>query len=326
VSAVPDRDACWPRPSVIVLTYRSAETLPACLAALRPQVERLDGELLVVDNASPDGSVAVARQLGLEVIETGANLGFAGGCNVGASKASGDLFVFVNPDAVVDDDALAALVDVAGDMPLAGPLGGRAHHPDGSYDRRSVLGRPSLRGALLFGLGISTFGRGSRLFDPEHGPLDVPAYGRPVPVQALSGAMLAVPRELWDLLGGFDERFFLYGEDVDLSVRAAAAGWQPTLVPAAGYTHVGGGSSSPSDGPRLLLYRGKVELYRRYLPAGLFRLALLALQLGTFLRGVPAAVPLPGVAYRARPWWELYRCRRSWRLGYRDHVPGTVPQ
>jgi N-acetylglucosaminyl-diphospho-decaprenol L-rhamnosyltransferase len=320
----PEIDETELRPSVIVLTYRSAATIEACLEALLPQVEDAGGELLVVDNASPDDTVAVVQRLGVDVIQTGVNLGFAAGCNVGAAEAKGDLLVFVNPDTVVDDGALRALTDAPRELPSAGPLGGRAHHPDGAFDRRCVLGQPSLRGALMFGLGLSTFGRGSPWLDPEHGPLQMPADGRPHPVPALSGAFLALPRELWETLDGFDERFFLYGEDVDLAVRARAAGWQPTLVTAAGYEHVGRGSSEASSAA-LLLYRGKVELYRRHLgPVGC-RLAIVALHVGVFLRGIPSVLPVPALSRRARPWWQLFGDRERWRDGYDGHVPGTVP-
>lgn len=308
------------RPSVIIVTYRSAATLAACVDALRPQVRDARGDVLVVDNASPDDTVAVAVELGLDVLETGANLGFAAGCNIGADKVSGDLLVFVNPDTIVAPGALRALLDVACERPRAGPLGGRAHHADGSYDRRSVLGHPSLRGAILFAVGASTYLRGSPRFDPEHGPPHLPADGRRQVVPAVSGALLASPRALWAGLGGFDERFFLYGEDVDLSVRAVAAGWQPTVVTDAGYQHLGGASSVATGDAGVLLYRGKVELYRRHLRPTAARVAVAALQLGTLVRGVPTIVPVHSVARRARPWWELFRLRRRWRTGYESHI------
>jgi N-acetylglucosaminyl-diphospho-decaprenol L-rhamnosyltransferase len=313
------------RPGVIVLTYRSATTIEACIRALRPQVEQVGGELLIVDNDSSDETVAIARGLGLRVLETGANLGFAGGCNLGAAAVEGDPIVLVNPDTVLDPGALPALVDAAVDGAL-GPLGGRAHHPDGTYDRRSVHGRPSLAGALLFASGLSTLGRGSRWFDPEHGPAFIPADGRLMSVPAISGALLVVPRALWDGLDGFDERFFLYGEDVDLSLRAAALGTQPTLVTAAGYGHLGRASSSDAGRAGVLLYRGKVELYRRHLGPIASRFAVAALQVGSLARGLPSALPLPALARRAEPWWDLFRRRRQWRAGYRDHTPGTVPR
>jgi N-acetylglucosaminyl-diphospho-decaprenol L-rhamnosyltransferase len=225
---------------------------------------------------------------------------------------------------VVDEGAVHAVVMAARELPRAGPLGGRAHHGNGAYDRRCVLGSPSLRGAALFALGATTVRRGSRLLDPEHGPLEVPADGRRVPVDAVSGAFLAVPRVLWDLLGGFDERFFLYGEDVDLAVRARAANWCPLLVTDAGYRHIGRGSSEAASAG-VLLHRGKVELYRRHLDPVRFRLAVVALQLGVFLRGLPSLLPIPALSRRAQPWWQLFGDRRRWRTGYARHVPGTVP-
>lgn len=312
------------RPSVVIVTYRSAATLAACVEALRPQVEEAGGDMLVVDNASPDDTVRLATELGLNVVETGANLGFAAGCNLGAEKVSGDPLVFVNPDAIVDEGALGALVDAARELRGAGPLGGRAHHADGGYDPRSVLGRPSLRGALLFASGLSTHRRGSARFDPEHGPLRVSADGSQRVVPAVSGALLAVPRALWEILGGFDERFFLYGEDVDLALRAADAGWRPTMVTDAGYLHLGGASSLARRDAGVLLHRGKVELYRRHLTPRAAGVAIAALQVGALIRGLPTVVPLPHISRRARPWWELFRLRRRWRTGYEDHLRRTV--
>jgi N-acetylglucosaminyl-diphospho-decaprenol L-rhamnosyltransferase len=310
---------------VVVLTYRSAGTLEPCLAALDPQVRALDGELVVVDNASPDDTVAVAERLGVRLVQTGANLGFAAGCNVGADATVGDPVVFVNPDAIVDDGALEALASAARDRAI-GPLGGRGHHGDGTYDRRSVLGRPSLGGALLFASGLSSLRRGSRRLDPEHGPLEIPADGQLRPVAAVSGAFLAVPRPLWDALGGFDERFFLYGEDVDLCMRSTALGRRPTVVSAAGYRHLGRASSGSAASAGVLLHRGKVELYRRYLSPVPFRIAVAALQLGCLLRAAPSAFPIGATVRRAAPWRELFKRRRRWRRGYLEHVPGTVPR
>lgn len=307
-----------PRLSVVVLTYQSGASLERCLASLQPQVDALGGELLVIDNDSADDTVEVARRAGIEAVPTGGNLGFAAGCNVGARHASGDLLVFVNPDSVVDDGCLAALVDAADEDGRWGPLGGRAHHPDGSYDRRSVLGRPSLRGAIAFASAIDMVFRGSAVLDPEHGPTELPASGPPVPVPAVSGALLAMPRPLWDRLGGFDECYFLYGEDVDLSLRATALGWQPVVVPEAGYVHVGGVSTSSISLRDILLYRGKVELYRRHLSPLAARIAIIALQVGTALRGAGVYIPVERIAARGRPWWELFRARRAWRQGYRD--------
>ena len=302
--------------SVIVLTFNSADSLPACIASVRPQVDALGGEIVLVDNASTDATVAVARGLGLDPTCTGRNLGFAAGCNRGAREARGRVLVFVNPDAVLDDGCLDALVSEVDDG--IGPVGGRAHHGDGSYDPRCALGRPSAWGAAAFATGLSSLLRHHSRFDPENGPAHVPRAAPPRRVVAVSGALMAVPRTLWDRLDGFDERFFLYGEDVDLCLRASEHGWRPHLVPAAGYQHVGGGSSV-GGGRDVLLYRGKVELYRGVLSDRGLGAALLALQLGAFLRGVATRIPGAPSTPRTRRWWALFRHRAQWRGGYLHH-------
>jgi N-acetylglucosaminyl-diphospho-decaprenol L-rhamnosyltransferase len=312
-----------PRCSVIVLTYRSGDSLPACVASLRPQVDALGGELLVVDNASPDHSVQVARDLGIEPVLADRNLGFAAGCNLGARHASGDVLVFVNPDAVVDDGCLRALLDTLDGAVDIGIVGGRAHVDNGSYDPRCVLGAPSLRGSLSFALGLDSAFRHHPVLAPEQGPAQLPTDRPVITAPAVSGALLAVAREVWEQLGGFDEGFFLYGEDVDLCLRAASAGWRTVAATGAGYRHVGGASSS--SGLRdVLLYRGKVELYRRQLSRPAARVAVAALQAGALLRSLGAVAPHTRVAARAARWTALFRARRVWREGHLEGGRGAA--
>lgn len=302
--------------SVIVLTYESASTIERCLTALGPQAATCGAELIVIDNGSTDDTVSIARRPGVEIMEVGQNLGFAGGCNRGAARASGETLLFVNPDCVVDDGAIAAVLEAMDGTDDVGPVGGRGHHPDGRYDPRSVHGRVSVRGALAFACGLDKVFRGSSCLDPEHGPKHISA-GAPVrSVTAVSGAFMAIPRGLWSRLGGFDERFFLYGEDVDLCLRASRLGWTPAIAPAAGYTHIGGVSSGNSRTRGELLYRGKVELYRRHLSASSARIAVWGLKAGTALRAAPSLAPFPSLAARAHPWRELFRSRAQWSEGY----------
>jgi N-acetylglucosaminyl-diphospho-decaprenol L-rhamnosyltransferase len=312
-----------PRCSVIVLTYRSGDSLRACVASLRPQVDALGGELIVVDNASPDDSVEVARELGIEPVLATRNLGFAAGCNLGARHATGDVLVFVNPDAVVDDGGLRAMLDALDSAPDIGIAGGRAHAENGSYDPRCVLGTPSLRGSLSFALGLDSVFRHHRVLAPEQGPAQLPTDRPVITAPAVSGALLAVDREAWEQLGGFDEGFFLYGEDVDLCLRGASAGWRTVVATGAGYRHVGGASST--SGLRdVLLYRGKVELYRRQLSPPAARVAVAALQAGTMLRSLGVVAPLTPVAARASRWAALFRARRFWREGHLEGGRGVA--
>lgn len=309
-----------PRASVIVLAYNSAATLDACLTALRPQVDELGGELVVVDNASEDDSAEVARPHADRVVRSDVNRGFSGGCNLGVANSDGEVVVLVNPDTELDPGCLESIVTVAGDG-VHGPVGGRAHHEDGSFDSRCTMGRPRLRGAMSFAVGLDTLFRGSAWLDPEHWPTEVDTATRVVEVEAVSGALFGVDRRLWDELGGLDEGYFLYGEDVDFCVRASGAGRRPAVATRAGYTHVGGMTADATSRRRVLLHRGKAELYRRHLPGPAARTAIVALQVGALLRGIPAMLPAGGIADRARPWLQLFRRRREWRGGHGTETP-----
>jgi GT2 family glycosyltransferase len=211
------------RPSVSVLIVAwssSAElrrTLPPLLAELRE-----GDELIVVDNDSPDDSAAVARELApaVKIVTMGRNRGFAGGANVGASSATGDLLVVLNPDA----------------MPLPGW---------GEAIRRPWLegrGWSAWQGLVAGADGTTINSAGN----PVHftgivwaGMHDEPLAAAPAPgpVTAASGACLAVPLEVWRRLGGFAERFFMYHEDVDLSLRLRLMGETVGIEPRAVVAH-----------------------------------------------------------------------------------------
>lgn len=305
------------RATVVVLAYNSEATLADCLATLVDQVADVGGELVVVDNASRDASAAIARDWGVEVVVSDSNLGFAGGCNLGASTGSGEVVVLVNPDSELDEGALAQLVATATE-PQYGPVGGRAHHADGTFDRRCAMGRPRLLGALAFAIGLDTALRGpswGSWLDRERGPDELPVDAGPVPVDAVSGAVMAVARDLWDRLEGLDEHFFVYGEDVDFCIRAAERDRTTVVATGAGYHHVGGMATDASLTRRVLLHRGKVDLYRRHLRPPLGALAVWCLQAGALARGLPSLVPGAPGAERSRPWLELFRARKRWRGG-----------
>lgn len=313
-----------PAATIVVLAYNSADTLRACLKAIAPQATTIGAEVVVVDNASRDDSASVAREEGARVVTSSTNLGFAGGCNLGVRSTTGEVVVLVNPDTVFDPGALSKLVGVARNH--GGPVGGRAHHGDGRFDARCAMGRPRLRGAVTFALGLSTLARASSWFDPEAGPTDIPAGDGVMRVEAVSGAVLACTRDRWESLGGLDEDFFVYGEDVDMCVRAAGTGPGPVVAAGAGYEHVGGMASDATLHRRILLHRGKVELYRRHLAPPWGRVATTCLQAGCLLRGLPAVLPDNPATERARPWLDLFRARATWSAGHtgaRDAVEVT---
>jgi GT2 family glycosyltransferase len=208
--------------AVVVVSYRSADVLPGTLAALVPQLEPGD-ELVVVANAPGDGTPEVVRGswAGARLLEPGRNLGFAGGCGLGVRESTAPLVLLLNPDAVPAPGCLAALRRCAADEPSWGAWQALVTLPDGTTVNSA--GNP------VHFLGFAWAGGHGR-------PVAELGVGRRV-VGSASGAALCVRRAAWHAVGGFDERYFMYGEDVDLSLRLRLAGWEVGLEPAARVVH-----------------------------------------------------------------------------------------
>jgi N-acetylglucosaminyl-diphospho-decaprenol L-rhamnosyltransferase len=210
-----------PSVAVVVVCHNSAADAPRLLAALGEQLQPRD-EVAVVDNASTDGTAAAARAAlpSAQVIEAGANLGFAGGCHVGARATGAPLLLFLNPDAVPAAGCVEALRAVASERPRWGAWQALVTLPDGQ--------RVNTAGNLVHWLGFGWAGGLGRAVDEVHGPREV---------GFASGAALVVRREAWDPAGGFFEPYFMYGEDLDLGLRLRLAGWESGVVPGARVAH-----------------------------------------------------------------------------------------
>jgi GT2 family glycosyltransferase len=217
--------------SVIIVAHNHRAPLLRCLEELEAGPA---DEIIVVDNDSRDGTATAVegRFPSVHLIMSGRNLGFAGGANLGAAAAGGEMLVFLNPDTVVAPgwlDALVAALAVEPDAGLATP-------------RILLSGRPRTVNACGTDVHLSglTLCRG----------LGMPAcaYDAPAEVGAVSGAAFAVRRELYEVLGGLDAAFFLYMEEVDLSWRARLAGFHSIYVPSAVVYH----DYRPRLGPRKL--------------------------------------------------------------------------
>jgi GT2 family glycosyltransferase len=210
-----------PSVSVLIVAWNSSQELRRTLPPLLGELREGD-ELIVVDNDSPDDSAAVATELApaAKVVTMGRNDGFAGGVNVGARSATGDLLVILNPDA----------------MPLPGW---------GEAIRRPWLegrGWSAWQGLVAEGNGETINSAGNPVhftgivWAGKHGePLSAAPGPGEVPV--LSGACLAVPLSVWRGVGGFAPRFFMYHEDVDLSLRLRLAGGRVGIEPTAVVAH-----------------------------------------------------------------------------------------
>jgi N-acetylglucosaminyl-diphospho-decaprenol L-rhamnosyltransferase len=208
--------------AVVLVAHDSAADLRRTLPALREQLRPGD-EVAVVDSGSRDGSAAVARSLlpDAAVVEPGGNVGFARGCRLGVEATSAPLVLLLNPDCTPAAGCLDGLRAVADERPGWGAWQALVTLPGGE--------RVNTAGNRVHYLG---FGWAGRLDEPV---ASVPNH--PHEVGFASGAAMAVRREAWERAGGFDERYFMYGEDLDLSLRLRLAGHALGVAPAARVAH-----------------------------------------------------------------------------------------
>ncbi|HVX19520.1 MAG TPA: glycosyltransferase family 2 protein [Acidimicrobiales bacterium] len=300
--------------SIVVVSFNTASLTTQCLAAVPGAVRDRVAETIVVDNASTDGSVPQLRthHPGVAVIASDENLGFARAVNLAASTTAGRWLLLLNPDTVAEPGSIDRLVAFAEAHPGHGIYGGRTVDPAGEVDPRSCWGLPSLWSLTCWASLADAAFRGSRLLDPEslgRWPRDSVRE-----VGLVTGCLLLVDRQLWERLGGFDERYFMYGEDADLCLRAGQLGHRPVVTPAAAVTHIGGASPIHAADKTVLQLRAKVTLIRSHWRPWRVKLGVALTAIGVANRAVAARL-LPVGAHRSR-WSEVWQARSTWLAGY----------
>ena len=236
--------------AVITVSYNTRELLSDCLESALAGLERsgLDGKVWVVDNASADGSAEMVRHRypGVSLLAHDENLGFAAGNNLAlqamgfGNQPSPRHILFLNPDTRVVGDALGALVRFMDGTRTAGAAGARLVHGDGSF-QHSAFAFPGLAQIVL-----DFFPLHHRLLDSRLNgryPRELYEAGQPFAVDHPLGAALMVRGETLAQVGSFDERYFMYCEEIDLCRRIKKAGWEISCVPAAEIVHLVGQST-----------------------------------------------------------------------------------
>jgi N-acetylglucosaminyl-diphospho-decaprenol L-rhamnosyltransferase len=299
--------------SVLMVTYGNPELTRECLRSVFAQSEGVDLEVVAVDNGSPDETPdMIEREFeAVRLIRAGENLGFAKANNVAARAARGRHLVLLNPDTIVLDRALERMLAVVRQRP-PGLYGGRTLRPGGALDPSSCWGAQTPWSAFCFASGLSTALRRHPRFDPES--LGGWARDSEREVGIVTGCLLMTSREVWEALGGFDERFFMYGEDADLAVRATAAGYRVAVTPEATIVHVVGASSSSSARKLSMVLKGRATIMREHwpVPARVFGLACLAVGVGVRAGGAQLARRRAAAAR----WTGVWRARADWLQGY----------
>ncbi|WP_179118233.1 glycosyltransferase family 2 protein [Saccharothrix sp. ALI-22-I] len=221
-----------------VVSYNSASDLPRCIESLQ-KASGARVNITVVDNASSDDSAATAERLGVTVVRNRDNRGFAAAVNQGARNGTAPWVLVFNPDAVLPRDGLTRLIDTARSQDRVGCVGPRVVGEDGA-EYPSGRRFPNLTDAAVH----AVLGKAipNNFATRRYHARDVDRT-RTVAVDWVSGCCMLIPRTVWEELGGLDEAYFMYIEDMDFSLRARKIGYATLYEPAVSVMHLGGRSS-----------------------------------------------------------------------------------
>jgi len=210
--------------SIIIVNYNVKHFLEQCLYSVSRAIKGFEAEVIVVDNNSYDGSIAYlqSRFPCTRFISNNENLGFAKACNQGFHEAGGKYVLFLNPDTIVPEDCFSLCIDFMEKNPDAGALGIKMIDGSGRFLPESKRAFPSPSTSLYKLFGLARLFPRSKTFSRYHlGNLDPNRNNK---VDVLAGAFMFTRKDVLEKIGGFDEDFFMYGEDIDLSYRIQKAG------------------------------------------------------------------------------------------------------
>ena len=250
--------------SIIIVNWKSCDFLRKCIQSIDSNKGSLMLEVVVVDNASYDGSKEMlAREFPSVIfVQNDKNEGFAHANNLGYRHSHGRNLLFLNPDTEVIGDALTRLVTVVETIPDAGVIGARLLNDDSTLQTSCVQAFPSILNQVLDSDAFrQAFPKSSLwgnrvIFEPN---------ARPVSVEAISGACIMIKRSVFEKVNLFSTDYFMYSEDLDLCFEVARAGWKNYYVSDAEIIHYGGRSSSakPESNFSTVMMRESLQLFFR---------------------------------------------------------------
>ena len=251
------------RLDVVIVSYRSRDLLDRCLRSLEQNPAGAPTTVAVIDNASGDGTAElVARDFPeVRLRASDRNLGFAAASNLGVDAGTAPYVLLLNPDTVVEQGCLDRLLALMDERPEVGISGPRLMREDGELDHAAKRSFPTPASAFGYFSGMARLSRGEGALAQYTAPGVVSG-----PVDAVNGAFMLIRREMLEQVGGLDEGYWMYMEDLDLCYRASRAGWTVWYEPSATATHVKGGSSGRIRGPRLVyaFHYGMYRFYRKH--------------------------------------------------------------
>lgn len=293
------------------LTLKALETLYANAGDVRIRV-------IVWDNASVDASSeAIAAAFPqADLIRSADNLGFAVANNKAAELVRSEWLLLLNPDTETHPRAVETLLRFAQANTGAGIVGGRTVFPDGSLNPASCWNKITMWSLFTCATGLARLFAGSSFFNPE----GIGGWRRDTvrQVDIVVGCFLMTPTKLWRQLGGFHQKYFMYGEEADLCLRAIKAGYRPMITPDAQIMHLAG-ASTPQLAPKLIqLMKARATLVRDHWSPLTRPMGLALLLLWSFnhwLKSLLLTV-VNGKSRDSDAWTGLWKKRQEWLRGY----------
>lgn len=281
--------------TVVMVSYNTVRLTLAAIRTCLETTRETPFRLVVLDNASTDGSAdAIAEAFPaadfpqVELIRSDENLGFARANNVVAQQVRTEWLLLLNPDTECHPGAIDNLVDFALANPQAGIWGGRTFYGDGRLNPASCWNRITLWSMICRATGLYSVFKRSEMFNPEaigDWPRDSARE-----VDIVVGCFLLIGKDLWDRLGGFDLKYFMYGEDSDLCLRARALGARPMITPEARITHFYGASTKLRSNKIAAVAKARATLIRDHWPAWQVPIGLGLMWAGAALRRVASGL------------------------------------
>jgi GT2 family glycosyltransferase/lipopolysaccharide/colanic/teichoic acid biosynthesis glycosyltransferase len=249
--------------SVIVVNYKVKEFLEQALISVKKSLKNIISEIIVVDNASRDGSSELIRKRFPEVklLVNTENLGFAKASNQGLHLAQGEFIALLNPDTIVQEDTFSSMLDFFKNHPDTGMLGCKILNPDGTLQLACRRSFPSPWVAFTKLCGLSHLFKKSKLFGKYNLTYLDPDLS--YEVEAISGSFMLIQRKILDEVGYLDESFFLYGEDLDWCYRIREKGWKVRYFADTKIIHFKGESSKRTEIDNLKAFYQAMRLFVR---------------------------------------------------------------
>lgn len=299
--------------TIIVISYNTKDLTLACLKSVYEQTKNISFNLIVVDNNSKDGSAhAIANAFPkIQLIKLDENIGFARANNLAVKQVTGNYILLLNPDTVVLDHGIEKLLTFAKQMPGAGIWGGKTLFADGSLNPTSYYAYSTTWALFCRVFFLSALFSYLESFKPQ-------AFGEwrdetIKQVDIVTGCFFLIKKELWSHLEGFDKDFFMYGEEVDLCLRAKKVGYYPMVTPQAVIIHYGGASEKVHAEKLNKILAAKVSLIKKHSQP----IDAYIGQLLMYFYPLPRVIVLGGLAFFNKKYHAAYT---AWHIAWKNRA------